>query len=156
MLHPALPTHPLGQGGPFSVVLGPALAELARWLGNAAHLLGNLAPEASPILTWPHHFDIARLLPSGTLEDGSPRTVGVGLSPGDEHYGEPYFYVAPWPVPEVSELPPLPRGEWQTEAFFAAVLTATELLRETGDEQEETARGFCEAAISASRRLLAA
>ena len=47
----------------------------------------------------------------GTVE--SARTIGVGLSPGDENISEPYFYVTPWPYPPPAKLPKLPEiGAW--------------------------------------------
>ena len=66
------------------------------------------------------------------LEDGNPeqaRSVGAGMSPGDGTYGEPYFYVSPWPYPEQNVLPALKgKGFWHTEGFTAAVLTAKTIL----------------------------
>ena len=152
-LRSKLPEHPIGRGANFRAELGPGLAELSRWFGNASYLLEKLGPDASPIRTWPHHFDMATLLPAGGQTAGSPQTVGVGLSSADDHFPEPYFYVSPWPPPDPTGLPALPRGGWQVEGFFGAVLTATELLAES--DQEEAAREFCDAAITASRQLLA-
>jgi hypothetical protein len=78
---------------------------------------------------WPHHFDIAILV---GLEEGhaeSARSIGIGVSPGDEYYAEPYAYVSPYPRPDVSGLPALPPGgRWHTRDFFAAVATASDIL----------------------------
>ena len=60
------------------------------------------------MLCWPHHFDIATLV---KLEDGQPanaRSIGVGVSPGDEYYAQPYVYVSPWPRFDAGKLPDLP------------------------------------------------
>ncbi len=57
------------------------------------------------------------------------------MSPGDESYGEPYFYVSPWPYPQQGVLPGLKgNGFWHTAGFTAAVLTATAIL-EQADQQ---------------------
>lgn len=132
----------------------PALEELARWYGNAAHVLAGIADAfdgSSPVRCWPHHFDIATLLPG----DAPGRTIGVGLSPGDGAYPEPYWYVAPYPSPEDPELSTLPEGgRWHRDGFFAAVLTGTDLLRGGSEHgQESRAQSFLEAAVSASARL---
>jgi hypothetical protein len=142
------PPHPVGGDAPFPAA-DAGLAELSRWYGNAASLLGPIAaahPEAGPVRVWPHHFDIATL-----LDLGAGRTVGVGLSPGDSSYAEPYFYVTPWPAPPDSKDrtgPPLTVGHWHTEGWFGAVLTATD-----GGTEPERAEGFLEGAIAAAREL---
>lgn len=119
-----------------SLSLEPGLAPLSRWYGAAADVLGtvgarygSLKPGPGPVRCWPHHFDIALLI---QLEEGageSARSIGVGCSPGDEYYQQPYFYVSPYPVPKNPELPGLPPGgHWHTKDFFAAVATAQEFL----------------------------
>ena len=154
--HFEMPPHPIEDGAPWNTGLAAARAELARYYAAAAALLAEVAldNDASPILTWPHHFDIGTLLAHG--DDGT-RSLGVGLSPGDGYYAEPYFYVSPYPRPSESppSLPPptLPGGHWHDEErFFGAVLTTTELVA-SGDP-ESAARAFLGEAIAASRRLL--
>jgi hypothetical protein len=78
---------------------------------------------------WPHHFDIALLV---RLDEGGgeeARSIGIGFSPGDEYYQEPYFYISPYPSPKNPTLPTLPPGgHLHTRDFFAAVGTAREFL----------------------------
>jgi hypothetical protein len=102
----------------------------------------------------PHHFDIASVVSlDGTSGGLAARSVGVGLSPGDESYPEPYFYVSPWPYPATRKGPALPAGaHWHTEGFFAAVLTGSKLV-DTGDNQGEVLVGFLRAAVDAAREL---
>ena len=57
------------------------------------------------------------------------RTVGVGLSPGDEFVAEPYWYVNHGPETERAELPPLAAGEWFREGWTGAVLRGSALMR---------------------------
>ncbi len=135
----------------------PALGELARWYGNAAHVLGGVAAAfdgASEVRCWPHHFDIATLLPGG----GPGRTIGVGLSPGDGPYREPYWYVSPYPRPERPVVSTLPDGgRWHRDGFFAAVLPGGALLSGGADvSQEFRSREFLEAAIADCVRILQA
>lgn len=71
------------------IAVDPAAARRlldAYALGDAAMRL--LAPEEEPVL-WPEHFDV------GIRVDG----VNFGVSPGDDHVGEPYAYVGVDPVP---------------------------------------------------------
>ncbi len=128
-----LPIHPVLDGGRYEPDgLTAALQDLSNWYGNAALLLeevalaaADLEPGPSPVRCWPHHFDIATLV---SLETGDPehaRAIGVGFAPGDPTIPEPYFYVNPWPVIEVSALGPLPEpGRWQTDGFVGAVATS--------------------------------
>jgi hypothetical protein len=114
----------------------PRLAALSVWFAAGAELLEELRkkykrfkPGPGPVRCWPHHFDIAILV---RLEEGHPesaRAIGIGMSPGDNYYAQPYFYVGPYPKPDTDNLPQLPPGSrWHTKDFFGAVATAIDLL----------------------------
>jgi hypothetical protein len=114
----------------------PRFAAVAGWLAAGAEVLEGVRkkfrrckPGPGPVRCWPHHFDIATLV---ALESGEPeraRAIGVGVSPGDEFYAQPYLYVSPYPAPGTDDLPPLPPGgRWHTRGFFGAVATGTDLL----------------------------
>jgi hypothetical protein len=158
-----IPPHKLAAGAPYaSTAVADALRDLASWFSNANRSLGRIREalharklEASPVRCWPHHFDLATLAPldrgRGTVE--SVRSVGVGLSPGDEHFNEPYFYVTPWPYPPPAKLPLLPQlGGWYTKGFTAAVLPAHRILAAKG-RQTETEQ-FLQAAVEAAIKSL--
>jgi hypothetical protein len=138
---------------------GAAFRELAAWYANADALLRAVAaeePGAGPVTCWPHHFDIATLIEEPRGADGRRYTVGVGLSPGDEYYAEPYLYVGPYPHPEAPALPPLPVGHWNAQGWFGAALPGTELVAAgDADAQARRARGFVTAAVAAVRALRA-
>lgn len=105
------------------------LATLSAWFAAGAELLEELRKKhkrrkPGPVRCWPHHFDIACLVP---LDEA--RSIGIGFSPGDEYYAQPYFYLSPYPAPDTQNLPPLPRGgRWHTKDFFGAVAPATDLF----------------------------
>ncbi len=151
-----LPRHPVGGGVPFSVRDAEACAEIARYFADADRLLRQVRdenPGASPVRCWPHHFDVATLI---ALEAGadaeSARSIGVGLSPGDDRFSEPYFYVLPWPAPkgDLSEL--AGGGWWHTEGWTGAVLEAS---RFTGAaDQARQVEDFLRSAVAACRKLL--
>jgi hypothetical protein len=117
---------------------------IALWFAAAAEALEDLRkkyrrfkPGPSPVRCWPHHFDIAILV---ALEEDhaestrerhaeSARSIGIGVSPGDGYYAQPYLYVSPYPKSDTGNLPPLPPGgRWHTKDFFGAVATGVDLL----------------------------
>jgi len=113
-----------------------SLAALGVWFAAGAELLEELRkkhrrlkPGPSPVRCWPHHFDMAILI---RLEEGPPesaRAIGIGMSPGDDYYAQPYFYLSPYPKTDTNDLPQLPPGgRWHTRDFFGAVATANDIL----------------------------
>lgn len=139
-----LPPHPVASNGCFERNEATFFEELAHWFGNAAFMLENVRAThggAGPVLLWPHHFDIATLI---TLDED--RSINVGLSPGDDAYAEPYWYVSPWPHPDDPSRIALDEGHWHTSGFLAAVLLG-------GVAQEQVER-FIDGAIAACRELL--
>jgi hypothetical protein len=154
-----LPPHPVGSGEPFSRSGADACAEIARYYANADLLLRRIAerhPSASPVRCWPHHFDIATLIVLDPQADPEKsRSIGVGLSPGDGSYDEPYFYVLPWPAPKDRALPDLAGGgRWHTEGWIGAVLPASEFT--TIADQGRNVEVFLESAVAACGELLGA
>lgn len=143
----SIPNHAVDSGAAYVVDSGAdALQELSRWYGAAAEVLeimrgklGKYRPGPSLVRCWPHHFDIAVLV---QLEEGhseSARSIGIGLSPGDEYYAQPYMYVSPWPRLDVAGLPAAPSpGHWHTQGFVAAVATGEEILK-----LADRSRGLC-------------
>lgn len=153
-----LPEHPIGSRHHELGMLGRELGELARWLGGSADVLEEFSGKltgvrASPVLCWPHHFDIATLV---SLEQGpNARTIGVGVSPGDEYYAQPYAYVSPWPRFDGDKLPDPPRpGHWHTEGFFGAVVTGDDILAMA--DRGRGLLGFITAAFDLGRARLGA
>ena len=152
-----LPDTPVRRGAAFEKPPADELRELARWfaLGHAA--LGRVSTRhlgGAEVRCWPHHFDLAALL---TLDPGveaeAARSLGVGLSPGDASYAEPYFYVSPWPAPDADALPEPSAGRWHTDGFTSLVLTASEIV---GPHAARRVEGFLESAVSLAFDLLGA
>jgi hypothetical protein len=158
-----IPHHKITIGTPYTAqVLGDGFRDLATWYSNANQSLERLRKtaaarklEALPARCWPHHFDFATLIPLDPKVDAAEkaRFVGVGLSPGDENFNEPYFYVTPWPYPPPAKLPPIPEiGTWYTKKFTAAVVPAHRILAAQGRQTETEA--FLAAAVEASLAAL--
>lgn len=153
-----MPPHPVANGAPFSPD-SAALAELGRWYADGDFLVGDIAagqPGATEVRCWPHHFDIAAIL---YLDRDRPpetaRQIGFGLSPGDHHHAEPYFYLTPHPIEVDVTFPPLPSGgRWQRGGFTGAVLLASDLLQGAPDGQLDRARAWFDAAFATARHLI--
>jgi hypothetical protein len=154
-----IPSHPTGSGAAFSLKSRDAFVELSRWFANGHDALVELAarvPGASEVRCWPHHFDLGSLAVVATQADGSLRkSIGLGLSPGDDGYAEPYWYVSPWPYPEQSALPALEfGGHWHTKGYTSAILTGSDLVADSPKSQSDRLHAFLDAAVVASRRIL--
>jgi hypothetical protein len=152
--HYTIPEHPVESGSAFSKGTGDEFPELARYWANAAGMLEEIAKStagASEVRTWPHHFDIATLI---ELPGEPRRTVGVGQSPGDDSYAEPYWYVGPYPYPPITNLPPLSGGgHWHTTGWVGAALPASDYV--AASDQRATIVAFIDSAVGACRSLLA-
>jgi hypothetical protein len=156
-----IPAHPVSEGAPYNpAALTDALAELGAWFSNAALSLGSILRQmsergcsSSPVRCWPHHFDIATLTTLPTQNTDSAKFIGAGLSPGDEYYDEPYFYVSVYPEPNPELLPTLPMlGHWHERDFIAAVATAPPIINAKNQRAETD--DFLRAAINAAITVL--
>jgi len=156
-----MPDHPVAHGAPFAAEDRAGYEELARWYRSAEALLQWLRlgeRDASEVRCWPHHFDIATLIPVPLRGGSGGGNIGVGMTPGDEAYGEPYWYVTPSPHADEPATPPLPSGgHWRTEGWFGAVLTGTAIVSAgTAVAQEKAASGFLSEAVGAARTIVLA
>jgi hypothetical protein len=152
------PDHPVSAGGTFDASDTEAFAELERHFSNAALTLAPYAenePHASPVRTWPHHFDMATLISLDLDKDPEvARSVNAGLSPGDDKVPEPYWYVVPYPSPKKTGVEALPRtGYWNFKGGTMAILRASGYAH-TGAAQQAHVGDFLEAAYRICRSLL--
>jgi hypothetical protein len=132
-------------------------SSLADYYANANQVLQALTqsePLASPVRIWPHHFDMATLISIPSEITGEEKTIGVGLSPGDSSYEEPYWYVTPYPYPDnISNLPALDgNGSWHTSHWVGAVLTASQFVSPNASIAQ--IKTFLNSAIAACKDLL--
>ncbi len=146
-----IPGHPLAGGAPFSLVDPAPYVEVAALFAGSAELLD--ARPGGPIRCWPHHLDIARLHvldPDADPEEA--RSVGYGMTPGDDQYPDPYWYVTPWPYPDPAGLGDLPAGAWHTDGWVGAVLHAAGVV--PAADQRALVERFYAAAGSAAQTAL--
>jgi hypothetical protein len=131
-LHFSIAAHPTDTGDVFERPTDGTLEELSAWYADASIELEErrrAMSGAGPVRCWPHHFDIATLvrLPAGnTIE-----TIGIGMSPGDASYAEPYYYVSPYPAPRTTP-DRLSAGRWHTTGWWGGVLIGSEVAARPG------------------------
>jgi hypothetical protein len=153
------PDHALAQGAAFDASQELALSELTDYYANTDQLLQAMivtTEDATATHIWPHHFDMATLMMLPGTQNGTPLTVGVGFSPGDAGYNEPYWYVTPYPYPDTANLPAIAgTGFWHTHHWVGAVLPASHLTENlNADVQQQQVRSFLNSALSISIALL--
>jgi hypothetical protein len=151
--------HALAHGATFDASQDLGLSELADYYANTHLLLQTVLTDiedSSSIRIWPHHFDMASLIMLPSNQEGISLTIGVGLSPGDASYNEPYWYVSPYPYPGTASLPALDGyGVWHTQHWVGAVLLASELAKHVNAEaQSQQVTTFLKSALGASTTLL--
>jgi hypothetical protein len=157
--HYEIPAHAVATGAPYRLAASEH-SELGRYYANAYELTSHVAGKhagASEPRCWPHHFDLATLITLPQLAGRGTRTVGMGLSPGDDSYAEPYLYVGPYPHPAADRLKPFGAlGTWHTQGWVGAVLRASEIVA-LGDakRQADGVFTFADAAVAASIAALA-
>ena len=156
-----IPSHPVARGSAYSFNgESEAFDELAAWYGAAADLLEELSVEhagrqAGAPFCWPHHFDLALRINLDAAGSENARSIGIGLSPGDHYYPQPYVYVTPWPHLNATGLPELPLpGRWHTQGFVGAVVTAEEIL--ALEDRRAGVLAFVRAACDGGRARLGA
>jgi hypothetical protein len=157
-----MPEHPVATGAVVAVDNPSAFAELARWFANGNLVLKELTSSDegwAEVRCWPHHFDLGTIISLESSGDtSSGRSIGVGMSPGDASYPEPYLYVNPYGLADPpTDGPALESGgRWHKDGWFGAVLTATSILDEPDDTQESAILLFLHGAVDAARNLLTA
>jgi hypothetical protein len=84
-----------------------------------AHLTGLM----TPVAVWPHHFDLSFLWFATAEADENVSHVNFGFAPFSEGFDEPYLYAYAYPMPQLSQLPPLPEAaHWNTQGWTGVVL----------------------------------
>lgn len=112
------------------------LVELSKYFLNSYISIRELAKkrqkEDAQIITWPHHFDQAlQMLIKDTGDAETNSVVSLGMSPGDEEFDQPYFYVNSWPHVDTSKFEDLPDGAiWHEGSWTGGVLLAEHVTKE--------------------------
>lgn len=94
---------------------------------NALGIFLNTEKLQSDIRIWPHHFDTGAFV---VLEDGSGKSVGMGMAIPDSLVNDHYFYIGGYQghySMDTSSFGELTIGEWRNEGFKGAVLPASSI-----------------------------
>ena len=152
--------HPLASGATFASTDANARQALAAWFHDANLVMRDFKAKTTdrsatlPRL-WPHHFDLGMLI---SLEDDGDasrgRSIGIGLSPGDENDPLPYWYVNAYPAPaSIAGLDAPSVGGWIDAPFVGLKLDAATAIGD-GTGQEARARAFVEESVAICRGIL--
>ncbi|KAA3617142.1 MAG: hypothetical protein D8M58_03885 [Calditrichaeota bacterium] len=158
-LHYEIPKTDQANGAPYDLFDPELFKEHSNHFSNANLVLQKIASQykgASNVRCWPHHFDLGMLI---VIEENTDpekmKSIGVGYSPGDDNYDEPYYYVSPWPYPHYSKLKneELPgNGKWHITGFVSAILTASDFQNEKN--QQQAVMDFLEKTIKISKSMI--
>jgi hypothetical protein len=86
----------------------------------------------SPILLYPHHFDLSLTW----FPQNDERQLALGFSTGDENVPEPYLYLTAYPEPAGFSKLSLPsEAHWQGGGFSGAILPYSALSSSKHPEQ---------------------
>lgn len=110
-----------GKGQRFDAEQATAYAEALWWLDKQFRDLKASLTEGmtSPILLYPHHFDLSLVW----FPHDDERQLTIGWSTGDETIAEPYVYLTAYPEPTGFTELKLPAGTyWQKDGFSGAIL----------------------------------
>ncbi|WP_420321770.1 hypothetical protein [Flagellimonas sp.] len=80
----------------------------------------------SDIRIWPHHFDTGAF---SVLNDGSGKSIGLGLAIPDSLVDEHYFYIGGYHEHgsiDTSAFKTLTHGEWKNDGFKGGILRASD------------------------------
>lgn len=119
----------------------------AQFRNLKAGLEGGLA---SPILLYPHHFDLAM----SWFPWDDERQFTLGFSTGDDNVFEPYVYLTTYPEHHGFQEISLPaEARWQQAGFSGAVLPYVKL--QASDKPEQLLQAFSQTLLLKGRTLLA-
>lgn len=142
-----IPHHAIDDGMSFNKPAKIFLDEWARYLGNSQHTLKNIATRygsISEICVWPHHFDMAILVPVDCANNET-RSIGMGLAIADAYVAEPYFYINNLDAANVASAALThPKGNvfWNTKDWLGLVLPASAVAGDEAGQQEMGLRSF--------------
>jgi hypothetical protein len=109
-----------------------------------ARFKAGLCGVQTPLVVWPHGFDLSTLWFAGNEIDERQPHTNVGFSPRSEGFETPYLYAYAYPYPARFDPPALPEGAyWHTRGWTGAV-TPYDAIAAQAD-----AAGFVEASCSA-------
>ena len=117
------------------------IAEIDRIFNRRRRALED---PVSPVLLWPHGFDLAfewfggrEIGIKSNGETGpAPAQLNLGWSPGEESHPAPYFYSNPWPFEKRLLAQPLPEGaSWFDQGWQGSIFPYEQLVGDPAAEE---------------------
>lgn len=140
----------LSGKGVFDTDSSNAYAEALWWCEKQFRALpGKLKGGVfSPILLYPHHFDLSLVW----FPHGDDKQFGLGFSTGDKDIKGAYIYLTAYPEPDGFTQIDLPEGAyWQAQGFSGAILPYSALR--ASDAPEKLISDFALKTIRAGQML---
>jgi len=110
-----------------------------------ARFRARLSGQMTPLVLWPHHFDLSFLsFISGDGDEHSDPHLNFGFAPYSDTIPRPYLYMYGWPMPDGIMKAPLPTpAEWVTEGWHGVMVSYDKLLDEP--DPQATIESVCAA-----------
>ncbi|PJF26151.1 MAG: hypothetical protein CUN53_09145, partial [Phototrophicales bacterium] len=107
----------------------------------------------TPLVVYPHGFDLSMIWFAGNAFDESQPHLNLGFSPGSPGLPRPYLYAYAHPLPQAYAPPPLPAPTvWHTQGWTGVVLPYDE-FREQSNVSAYLVE-MCERIFESLNRLL--
>ena len=139
-----IPVYETSSGEPFAERNTEALNVFENLFDGANKIFHEFVAKndkASDIRCWPHHFDLGALITLETDGDGNlKRSVGIGMSPGDDAITQPYYYVNSWPSKTIEDLSNkvlLGKGKWHSNGWVGSTLVFDD-FKDIADPKNQT------------------
>lgn len=106
-----------------------------RMYTAVARFRARLRGTLSPLVVWPHHFDLSFLTFQGADVDDYQPHVNIGFAPYSDGLDQPYFYAYAYPYPDEYDVPTLPTGAvWYTSGWTGVVIPYDTLAAQSDAE----------------------
>jgi hypothetical protein len=98
-----------------------------------ARFRARLSGGMTPLVVWPHHFDLSMLwfAPGAPPDEHQTPHLNFGFSPFSEGFDRPYLYAYCWPIPPGLTQRPLPAPARWHAASWTGVVIDYDALRDT-------------------------
>ncbi len=115
----------------FDLGLASDYAQVMNHIYNAmARFRGRLWGMMTPIVLWPHHFDLSFLwFATPKADEHQDPHINFGFAPMSEGFPRPYLYIYAWPMAEgMADVQPLAPSRWYRGSWAGVTLDYADLL----------------------------
>jgi len=104
---------------------------------SIARVRGAWMGSVTPMVVWPHGFDLSTLYFPGQIPDEHAQPhINFGFSPGSAGFARPYVYAYASPMPDDAMTTPLPApARWTTDGWTGVVIDYDTLRAESQPDE---------------------